>query len=193
MLVISPVSPFGMGNWPLRGRAPTPDLGVGANRRPCHTAAAKTPWRSPPAHLGSPHSPAILPIGVRSGGALGAMSEDALSKAERYRQKANRYGELAKQAEPGYLAEVFRKVAARYVFMAEDVLRERQPGVASGSQHLDVNARARAFLDPEPASTAPPDTSHRSAPRQPREPFASDGGMDAKSRILGLYALDAVE
>ena len=52
------------------------------------------------------------------------MSEDAASKVERYRQEANRYGELAKQAEPGYLAEVFRKIAARYAYMAEDLLRE---------------------------------------------------------------------
>jgi hypothetical protein len=52
------------------------------------------------------------------------MQEDALSKAERYRRAANRYGEMAKQAEPGYLAEVFRKVAVRYVFMAEDALTE---------------------------------------------------------------------
>jgi hypothetical protein len=58
------------------------------------------------------------------------MSEDALSKAERYRQAANRYGERAKQAE--HLAEVFREIAARYALMAEDVLREadrRRPGV----------------------------------------------------------------
>jgi len=39
------------------------------------------------------------------------MREDAASKAERYRRAANRYGEMAKEAEPGYLAEVFRKVA----------------------------------------------------------------------------------
>ena len=56
----------------------------------------------------------------------GAMQEDALSKAERYRKAANKYGEMAKQAEPGYLAEVFRKVAVRYVFMAEDELREAE-------------------------------------------------------------------
>ena len=57
------------------------------------------------------------------------MREDAASKAERYRRAANRYGEMAKDAEPGYLAEVFRKVAVRYVFMAEDVLRaERHRG-----------------------------------------------------------------
>jgi hypothetical protein len=61
------------------------------------------------------------------------MREDALSEAERYRKVANRYGEMAKQAEPGYLAEVFRKIAARYAYMAEDLLREtdrrRRPGV----------------------------------------------------------------
>jgi hypothetical protein len=54
------------------------------------------------------------------------MPEDAASKAERYRKEANKYGELAKQAEPGYLADVFRKIAVRYVLMAEDVLREAE-------------------------------------------------------------------
>ena len=40
--------------------------------------------------------------------------EDAASKADRYRKAANKYGELAEQAEPDYLAAVFRKVAVRY-------------------------------------------------------------------------------
>ena len=52
------------------------------------------------------------------------MREAAATKVERYRRAANKYGEMAKQAEPDYLAEVFRKVAVRYVFMAEDALRE---------------------------------------------------------------------
>jgi hypothetical protein len=61
------------------------------------------------------------------------MSEDALSKAERYRKAANKYGEMAKRAEPGYLAEVYRKIAVRYVFMAEEVLRpERSRGDGLG-------------------------------------------------------------
>jgi hypothetical protein len=61
------------------------------------------------------------------------MHEDALSKAERYRRAANKYGELAKHAEPGYLAEAYRKIAVRYVFMAEDVLRpERRGGDGTG-------------------------------------------------------------
>jgi hypothetical protein len=78
----------------------------------------------------------------------GAMREDAASKAERYRKAANKYAELAKTAEPDYLAEVFRKVAVRYVFMAEDVLRaERRLDVLSRSETLSINERARAFLD----------------------------------------------
>jgi hypothetical protein len=76
------------------------------------------------------------------------MREDAASKAERYRKAANKYAELAKTAEPDYLAEVFRKVAVRYVFMAEDVLRaERRLDVLSRSEPLSINERARAFLD----------------------------------------------
>ena len=51
------------------------------------------------------------------------MSEDALSKAERYREAANRYSQLAKQAEPGCLAEVYSKIAAQYFSMAADLLK----------------------------------------------------------------------
>jgi hypothetical protein len=65
---------------------------------------------------------------IRWGG-RGAMREDAASKVERYRRQANKYGELAKQAEPDYLAAVFRKVAVRYVFMAEDAHRRRGVGL----------------------------------------------------------------
>jgi hypothetical protein len=54
------------------------------------------------------------------------MREDAASKVERYRRAANKYGEMAKLAEPDYLAAVFRKVAVRYVFMADEALREAE-------------------------------------------------------------------
>jgi hypothetical protein len=64
------------------------------------------------------------------------MGEDTASKAARYRTEANKYGELAKQAEPGYLADVFRKVAMRYAFMAEDVLRDAERRQSAG---LDRN------------------------------------------------------
>ena len=73
---------------------------------------------------------------------MGSMREDALSKAERYRNAANKYGEMAKQEEVDYVAEIYRKVAVRYVFMAEDLLKwsERR-------RELDVNALAGTFLD----------------------------------------------
>ena len=54
------------------------------------------------------------------------MRDDAWSKAELYRRAADKYGELAKQAEPGYLAAVYRRIAARYVSMAEDILRPQR-------------------------------------------------------------------
>jgi hypothetical protein len=59
--------------------------------------------------------------------------QDALSKAERYRKEAKKWGELAKNAQPAYLGEVYRQVAVRYLFMAEDLLRrpERCLGIAA--------------------------------------------------------------
>jgi hypothetical protein len=48
---------------------------------------------------------------------------DSVSKVERYRKEANRYAELAKDASPAFIAEIYRKVAVRYVFMAEELLK----------------------------------------------------------------------
>jgi hypothetical protein len=61
------------------------------------------------------------------------MREDALSKAERYREAANRYSELAKEAEPGYLADVYRKIAVQYLFMAADLLKWADRSKDAGS------------------------------------------------------------
>ena len=47
----------------------------------------------------------------------------AMSKVDRYRKEANRCAELAKDASPAFLAEIYQKVAMRYVFMAEDLLK----------------------------------------------------------------------
>jgi hypothetical protein len=46
-----------------------------------------------------------------------------MSKVDRYRKEANRCAELAKDASPAFLAEIYRKVAIRYVFMAEELLK----------------------------------------------------------------------
>jgi hypothetical protein len=50
---------------------------------------------------------------------------DSVGKVERYRKEANRCADLAKEASPPFLAEIYRKVAIRYVFMAEELLREQ--------------------------------------------------------------------
>jgi hypothetical protein len=63
----------------------------------------------------------------------GVEMQDAVSKAERYRKEANKYGDLAKNAQPAYLGDVYRKVAVRYVFMAEELLQsERRRDAVSG-------------------------------------------------------------
>jgi hypothetical protein len=47
---------------------------------------------------------------------------DLMSKVDRYRKEAIRCAELAKEASPPFLAEIYRKVSVRYVFMAEELL-----------------------------------------------------------------------
>jgi hypothetical protein len=80
------------------------------------------------------------------------MREDAASKVQRYRQAANKYGELAKHAEPDYLAAVFRKVAVRYVFMAEDALRKagrrREAGLESDGIALSASLLTNVLRRP---------------------------------------------
>jgi hypothetical protein len=65
-----------------------------------------------------PNSTAIFSEGDSGGKML-----DSVSKVERYRKEANRCAELAKEASPPFLAEIYRKVAVRYVFMAEELLK----------------------------------------------------------------------
>jgi hypothetical protein len=48
---------------------------------------------------------------------------DSLGKVDRYRKEAIRCAELAKEVRPPFLAEIYRKVAVRYVFMAEELLK----------------------------------------------------------------------
>jgi hypothetical protein len=107
-----------------------------------HIAAAKTPPRGPLALLGSPNLPGTLfEVILREGD-----MQDPVTKAEHYRKAASKYGEMAKQAEVDYVAEIYRKVAVRYVFMAEDLLNwsERR-------REVDVNALAGVFLDRQAA------------------------------------------
>jgi hypothetical protein len=48
---------------------------------------------------------------------------DPLNKADQYRQEAAKCYELAKLARSAYLGDVYKRVAIRYLFMAEDISR----------------------------------------------------------------------
>jgi hypothetical protein len=74
--------------------------------------------------------------------------EQQLKRAERYRQQANRYADLAKTGEPDFLRAFFRKIAVRYVLMAEDLERVPEPRLGRGRRELStsINERADAFL-----------------------------------------------
>jgi hypothetical protein len=76
------------------------------------------------------------------------MQDLIVSKAERYRKQANNFAELAKSASPAFLAEIYQRVAVRYVFMAEDLLKpERDADAIERADRmlsrlrLDVGAR----------------------------------------------------
>jgi hypothetical protein len=51
-----------------------------------------------------------------------AMTEP-LSRAVHYRKEAAKFHELAKFARPAYLGDFYRRVASRYLVMAEDISR----------------------------------------------------------------------
>jgi hypothetical protein len=89
--------------------------------------------------------------------------EQRLNRAERYRQQANRYAELAKTAEPGYLGEFFRKTAVRYVLMAEDLERWAEPRTGRNDRLTSLNERADAFLQQRASATESPHRRSREA------------------------------
>jgi hypothetical protein len=64
--------------------------------------------------------------------------EQRLKRAEHYRQQANRYADQAKAAELDYMGDFFRKIAVRYVLMAEDLER--------ADLSICINERADVFL-----------------------------------------------
>jgi hypothetical protein len=70
---------------------------------------------------------------------------DSMSKVERYRKEASRCAELAKEASPPFLAEIYRKVAIRYVFMAEELLK----GPARDDDAIERADRMISRLQPD--------------------------------------------
>ena len=73
---------------------------------------------------------------------------ERLSRAERYRKEANRYADLAKDTtQPGFLTDLFRRTAVRYVLMAEDLERSPEPRrVDQDGLSTSLKARADVFL-----------------------------------------------
>jgi hypothetical protein len=76
---------------------------------------------------------------------------DSVSKVERYRKEANRCAELAKEASPPFLAAIYRKVAVRYVFMAEELLK----GPARDEDAIERADRMISRLRPDAAIEGP--------------------------------------
>jgi hypothetical protein len=62
------------------------------------------------------------------------------SKAERYREEAVKCHELVKAASPAYLDDFYRRIAVRYLFIAEDVSRwPEQRGDAVSSRNAQIS------------------------------------------------------
>jgi len=47
---------------------------------------------------------------------------DRLTRADRYREEALRCHELAKHADLPFLGDFYRRIAVRYMFMAEEIM-----------------------------------------------------------------------
>ena len=68
-----------------------------------------------------------------------------MSKVDRYRKEANKCAELAKEASPPFLAEIYRRVVVRYVFMAEELLK----GPARDDDAMERADRMISELQPD--------------------------------------------
>jgi hypothetical protein len=74
------------------------------------------------------------------------MQREQNNKAEHYRKEANRYAELARTAQPGFLSELYRKTAVRYVLMADDLEKWPDPLRSVSCQVDSLWVRAEHFL-----------------------------------------------
>lgn len=51
--------------------------------------------------------------------------QESLNKADHFRKQADKYQVLAKFARPAYLGDFYKRVAARYLLMAEELPRPK--------------------------------------------------------------------
>jgi len=69
--------------------------------------------------------------------------QNPLDRAEHYRKEAAKCHELARYARPAYLGDFYRRVATRYLSMAQDILsqaRVRVPGRSGSTLRVDLDA-----------------------------------------------------
>jgi hypothetical protein len=73
----------------------------------------------------------------------------ASGRVDRYRKEANGYAELAKDASLAFLAEIYRKVAVRYAFMAEELLKgpDRDVDVIERADQMISRLRPDASIE----------------------------------------------
>jgi hypothetical protein len=69
--------------------------------------------------------------------------QDPLSKANRYRQEAAKYYELAKSSSLGFLSDCYRRVAVQYLFTAEGEVKlaEKRGDLVSNQAGPSTNAQ----------------------------------------------------
>jgi hypothetical protein len=61
-----------------------------------------------------------------------------VKRSEHYREKAAKYHELAKRAQPPYLGEFYRGIAVRYVFMARELSQQAEKELKPTRQRVDA-------------------------------------------------------
>jgi hypothetical protein len=68
-----------------------------------------------------------------------------LDRADHYRKEAVKCHELAKHAQLAYLGDFYRRIAVRYMFMAEDLLNEAR--ARGDAAHRAIIARGGASAE----------------------------------------------
>jgi hypothetical protein len=76
--------------------------------------------------------------------------QDPWDRADHYRREGIKCHELAKSAEPSFLGDFYRRIAVRYMFMAEEILNEAR---ARGEIANEANRHA-ARSPPQGSSVA---------------------------------------
>jgi hypothetical protein len=65
---------------------------------------------------------------------------DSSARADHHRKEAARYHELARLASPAYLGDFYRRIAVRYISMAEELSREAGRRCQVGSNQGGVDS-----------------------------------------------------